>query len=304
MAHRVVPALAFAFLLGAGQAIAQGSAPAKPAGPSWPDNLKHRNARYASFTRVDDAQGDAQERVLAERVLAHQQLLAHTQTVRVDDRLGDLDQEARARLANHRPPREASVFARLERVRDESDDQRQIVVAGLPGTRRFAETRRFRDLGGDQLELTIYKQERERRILDDDRTLYQADQEERVSRGRYIETRDDIVEPTETEGPRELERVAESEAERETERSNVRGEAATERMFDRQQERDLEQLTDQEADRADERAEDEADGDLEREGERIEDSTERSDETQDERSEERQTERQQTRDDEQATGDE
>jgi hypothetical protein len=284
MAYRSVPAFAFALLLlGAGQAGAQEPA-SKPA--AWPDNLKHRNARYAALGRVDDPEGDA-----------HERLVAHMEMVRVHDDLGDLDQMARARLSGHRPPRDASVHARLERAQDADGDQHQTVVAGLPGTRQFAETRRFRDLGGDQVVLADYRRDQRRMLLDHDDRILMGDGEEPALRRDFFDRRDSMIDPMDGESEAETERSDETEAERRTDRQLQREE---ERRHDAATDRVLDHLGDEieRQDEANTERQDEADA------ERIEDSTERSDETEAERADDRQTERQQTRDDEQATGDE
>ncbi len=123
---------------------ARAGAEAEPQGARWPAALQKRNARYASLTRVDDPQGDL-----------HERLIAHMELARVDDRLGDLEELRRKRAASHVPPRSV-VYARVTREQDLGGDEDEVILASTTNERRWAETRRFRDLAGDHDELAAH----------------------------------------------------------------------------------------------------------------------------------------------------
>jgi hypothetical protein len=235
--------------------------PATPEQQQWPDALRSRNSRRAVLTRVDDLPGDAHERVVAEAFVG-----------RIDDPIGDREEDRRDRGARARPPR-ASRFAEIARTDDRDDDARQIALQQLPVGRRHAEIRRYRDLSGDQEVLA----------------LYMADQHDGVrvvneSPGSLHEERDDSSRnlarsETDNSSERRTERVDDSRRDRELNRSEAaidrererlerqvdhsdalaeeaaatKTELATERKEEKADERKVERKDERAADRRDER---------------------------------------------------
>jgi hypothetical protein len=188
MPHRVIAAALLGSLLCAAprQAFA-GDPPALPApaaapdaAPAWPAELKHRNARYASLTRVDDPSGDV-----------HERLIAHMQMNRVTDRVGDLEEVRRKRTAGAVPPL-AVKDALVMRDQDVDGDGNEVVLASIRHSRRHAETRRFRDLSGDSTELTVYKRDLKRiRLENEDRVIGIGDGMQSATRHDFIDRRID-----------------------------------------------------------------------------------------------------------------
>jgi hypothetical protein len=221
ISRSALPAVLLAAL--AGPAIAQTAppspappardlAPAPAAAPAWPEALKKRNARYAVLTRTDDPDGDARER-----------LVAASDTSRIDDPIGDREIERQVRADRHVPPR-ATQFARVDRDVDDPGDEQQIVVSHYAGARQYAETRRFRDLGGDQRELVLYRVDRLQGHFDDGPKL--AEDREREVRGRYLISHDDHVRTdAQNETVGDVERRNEAEQEHQADAALQRGEA-------------------------------------------------------------------------------
>lgn len=191
MAHRVLPALVLAPLLLCGRAMAgdppaPASPPAPPKveapagdGPGWHKQLAHRNARYASLTRVHDPAGDL-----------HEAIVAHMNLDRVGDPTGDMEEVRVARASGKVPPR-ATADALVARGRDVDGDSGETVLAAGTHHRRFAETRRFRDIGGDKRELVIHQRDRQRRnkLQDENRVLTAGE----VQRGDVLDQRDEAL---------------------------------------------------------------------------------------------------------------
>lgn len=184
MPHRVIAAALLGSLLCAlpQQAFAGDPPLPTPVGadvaPAWPTKLKHRNARYASLTRVDDPSGDV-----------HERLIAHMHMNRVDDRVGDLEEVRRRRTSGFVPPL-AVKDALVMRVHDADGDDNEVVLASIRHERRHAEIRRFRDLAGDSTELATYKQDVKRvRLYREDRVLMGGG-EIHESNARYLDDRD------------------------------------------------------------------------------------------------------------------
>lgn len=275
MLRRVLPA-ALALLLGVDRALAGdepvlprprgAQAPAAEAdqGARWPAALQKRNARYASLTRVDDAEGDL-----------HEALIAHTDLARVDDRLGDLEELRRKRAADHVPPRVVA-HAVVTRDLDLASDAYEEVLASTTHERRHAETRRFRDLEGDRQELAAWREARRRSLIVDDR-IYVAEDKEFSTRRNFIDQRDDIFSTDGSEPLRQIERSDEHESEQIEERQLAD-------PFDRDIERSLDKDT--------EKAEAQIERALEDDDEALEEKTEKSAEQLEERLFERQAEAQ------------
>lgn len=291
MAHRVPSFVAVvtasAALLAADVSLA-GEPPVLPtprgaAGPQqearWPAELQHRNARYASLTRVDDPEGDLRVR-----------LLAHMQTARVDDRVGDFEEVRRKRAAEHVPPR-AVLYAQTKREADARGDTGEEVLASIRHERRFAETRRFRDLAGDAEELVAHQRAvRDRRLKQDDDISHAT---VRQTRRPMIDRREDDTLLGGGTSPRDLERVDEQEIER---------------LYDDRM-RDLGGGRDDDMERRLERAMEKRDREVEREGrdddrdlERIEDANEKSADLREDRLLERQQELRNEREEANAPG--
>lgn len=187
MPHRVIAAALLGTLLSAAPGLAGEpplpapalpKAPAADAAPAWPTELKHRNARYASLTRVDDPSGDV-----------HERLIAHMQMNRVTDHVGDLEEVRRKRTTGFVPPL-AVKDALVMREQDVGGDDNEVVLASIRHERRHAETRRFRDLAGDSTELADYKRDQKRiRLEREDRIVIGRDGVDE-SRARYLDDRD------------------------------------------------------------------------------------------------------------------
>ncbi|MCO5165768.1 MAG: hypothetical protein M9894_05295 [Planctomycetes bacterium] len=245
--------------------------------PRWPAELQHRNARYASLTRVDDSEGDLRVR-----------LMAHLQTARVDDRLGDFEEVRRKRAAEHVPPR-AILYAQVRREGDLDGDTREEVLASIRNERRFAETRRFRDLGGDSEQLAIHRRAvRERRIEQEDRIVHAT---ERQTRLPIIDRRDDEAAVDRRATPRDLERVDEHDFEKLEDRD--RGLGGDEDRWNRT--RDMDDRDDRDRGGREDRDED-------RDLDRIEEANEKSADLRQDRLLERQQELQNEREEANAPG--
>ncbi len=162
----LVPLGALLTALSASAAYADGPGAGPAAGPAriasraeWPEQLAHRNARYAVLDRVDDPVGDAREAFLAS---------AHVR--RIDDPIGDREEERRFLAA--RRGHWASVYARVSRAVDRAGDAVQAVLATRTLARKDAQFARIRfprlaDPKGDQVfedqvELAKYQQDRVR----------------------------------------------------------------------------------------------------------------------------------------------
>lgn len=219
MPHRVIAAALLGSLLcAAPQQAFAGDPPALPApvaapdaAPAWPAELKHRNARYASLTRVDDPSGDV-----------HERLIAHMQMNRVTDRVGDLEEVRRKRTAGAVPPL-AVKDALVMRDQDVDGDGNEVVLASIRHSRRHAETRRFRDLSGDSTELTVYKRDLKRiRLENEDRVIRHAE-DRQTPRGNYLYDRD-------------LEERESGETINEAERAEERDDDAADRALQREEE--------------------------------------------------------------------
>ncbi len=248
MLHRVLSTAALAVLLGAGQALA-GDPPVLPCPPGaeasaetgeegarWPAALKKRNARYAALTRVDDPEGDL-----------HERLIAHMDLVRVHDRIGDLEELRRKRAAGHVPP-QVVVHARTTRDQDLDGDEGEVILAATTNERRYAETRRFRDLGGDREELVAYRRDvRSGRAgpVDDERIMHARDRERAAVRdffdNRADHAREGLADPTLSDEEREQERRGERQDELNLIREEGNAERESERDHERAQEREDEQ---------------------------------------------------------------
>jgi hypothetical protein len=266
-----------------------------PEGQSWPEQLRHRNARYAQLDRSYDHEGDARERLLADFI-----------TRRSLDPLGDREEERRARASRHVPPL-ATTYAEIARADDRSGDDREAVLARLPKARLNAELRRFRDLQGDMEEFTRWQVDRIRhgplrwqRTSDGTVVAHELENE---ARRRFIEERG--VDREDAARDRDARREQRDEA-RDFERSEQLHERRflDDRLFDRAEretERD-EERAERDAERDEERAEDQIDRELDkleddtdRDLDKLEDDTDRDlerDEARLEREEERDVERQ------------
>lgn len=260
--------------------------------PRWPRALKERNARYANLTRVDDPATDERER-----------RLQHALLTRVDDRLGDLEVERLHRLGGQVPPR-AVLHARITRERSLGDDAQQVVLAGLTTHRRHAETRRFRDLGGDEEVLALHREDLLRNP-GADRVMI-ASQEKDGAHERYAESREDVrrqpgqadLRGREAQEDREEKRASErdllrDEGFRERDggreaRREARREASEAREVEAALERDADQDAEKKAEKAEERAGAKDDARIEKAGER---NLEKQGERRDDRNLERQQER-------------
>lgn len=200
---------------------ARAPAEAGQQGARWPAALQKRNARYASLTRVDDPQGDL-----------HERLIAHMELVRVDDRLGDLEELRRKRAASHVPPR-GVVYAHVIREQDLGGDQDEVILASTTNERRWAETRRFRDLAGDHVELAVHLRDVRLRLPMDQREDvigHAADRENPAARD-YFDRRSEMFREREVEArepdddePRQM-NLGEDELEREIDRHDRRADA-------------------------------------------------------------------------------
>lgn len=191
MPHRVIAAALLGSLLCAAPRQACAGDPPLPMPPAqqrlvadaattaWPAELKHRNARYASLTRVDDPSGDV-----------HERLIAHMQMSRVVDRIGDLEEVRRRRTSSVIPPL-AVKDALVMRDRDVRGDDNEVVLASIRHERRHAETRRFRDLAGDSTELAAYKDDLKRIRLDRGERILMGAGEQHEMRGMYFDSRED-----------------------------------------------------------------------------------------------------------------
>lgn len=155
MSHRVLTALLLTPLLLCSRVDAGDPPPAAPAADApalapakpWHAQLAHRNARYASLARVDDPAGDV-----------HEAIIAHMNLNRVVDPLGDMEQVRVARATKNLPPR-ATADAFVARAADDLGDDGQLAMHKLTNERRHAETRRFRDVGGDRHELIAHQRD-------------------------------------------------------------------------------------------------------------------------------------------------
>lgn len=239
-------------------------------GARWPAALQKRNARYASLTRVGDPEGDL-----------HERLISHLQMVRIDDRLGDLEELRRKRAAGHVPPRHV-LHARVARDHDLSGDEGEVVLASITNERRHAETRRFRDLGGDYEVLVRYRIDVQRAPAED-RIYHAADREDVVRRG-FFDRRDDMLSTDGSEPLRERERQDEFTTEQQEERQIYGGdyEGRFDDLDEKRAERDLEKVDEKKAEREEKKAERDLDD--------LEEATAKSQEQLEERMLERQTE--------------
>lgn len=292
MLRRVLPAALVAFLA-ADRALA-GDEPVLPCPPAppgaraqadpgarWPAALHKRNARYASLTRVDDPQGDL-----------HERLIAHMELARVDDRLGDLEELRRKRAAGHVPPRMVAQ-AQVTRDLDPDGDEGEVILASITNERRFAETRRFRDLGGDHLELAIYRRDARGRmpLAGDQERIGHAAARESVTRRSFFDQRDDRMPADGTEPLTHQERELDHKSEQDDDRLFHHDQF--DRFMDRDgmSDRDLDDGRDDRIERDEEDAIDKAERDLDD----LDDKTDKTAEQADERQLERRTEAQNER---------
>lgn len=230
----------------------------------WPENLKRRNARYAVCERVDDEAGDRTERVLRDLVLH-----------RVTDPLGDRE-ELRRLVASKKVPPRLTAAADVTRCLDPADDREQAFVARLPRKeRRHAETRRFRDLAGDQQELLAYQ----RGLilygpLRGDGPMF-ADEQRDARVEAYFDDRGDVIRRDtgrELENEEDPQRRDEDRAERQddrdlTEKRAERDAARAESDLDKAAERDADKVEkdeDKDAEKASEKAERDVERDIEK----------------------------------------
>lgn len=264
------------------------SAQAQEAPVAWPENLKHRNARYAVRERVSDEAGDRTERVLRDLVLH-----------RVTDPLGDRE-ELRRLVASKKVPPRLTAQADVTRCLDPADDREQAFVARLPRKeRRHAETRRFRDLAGDQQELLAYQ----RGLilygpLRGDGPMF-ADEQRDARVEAYFDDRGDVIRRDtgrELENEEDPQRRDEDRAERQDDRDLTERRDPSERAAERS-ERDAELTAERDAERAEKDEEKDADKDAEKADEKAERDVERDIEKGDVETD-RDTERQIQREDE------
>jgi hypothetical protein len=238
----------------------------------WPEALHYRNARYANLEREIDTPGDQREAVLVDLYLARHQ-----------DLLGDREQIRQLAAARHVPPR-ATQHARVVRDLNLGDDEGQQILAFRTRARHDAELRRFRDLGGDEIELALHWEDRLQHgpLIDPAPQELIVEQEEDEGFRFYIFTREDTIHSQKLQTLRDMERrmfdlmerrdevglAREEEAVlRDIERAHARLEAELERQLDEdieQAEGDLERDFERDAEKQEEDVIEEAEGDLER----------------------------------------
>lgn len=249
-------------------------------GPSWPEALKKRNARYARLDRALDAAGDEHERVLAE---------AHL--VRWQDRRADHEEEVRYVAGLKVPPR-ASRHAAFARSPDRPSDEHQAMLATLGLSRRHADFRRLRDLTGDMGELARWNRDLIKYgdpRLDGARVHLAEREEDRagVRRAEQDEERAASLEVEKAEQRQEQDEERQIAREEEGDRGPGlilgRGDEAE---LEREIEREIEKTLDK-AERAVEKTLDKVERDLEKDLDRVEAAEERAGERQDERKQDR-----------------
>ena len=209
--------------------------PALPAAEApeatWPDALRHRNARYAVLARSLDREGDR-----------HEALLAKAYTDRTHDLAGDREVARRSRAAQR--GHWGAVHARLQRTQDDPGDARERILARLSNARKHAAFARVRFpkvlvdgqwVYDDAQELKLYKQ----------RLLEFGDANERVA---MAEERHD---------PRAVDRLVQRQDNRDTSTTD-----REERLIDRADERAM-AVSDRDRAREIERQEEAEEGDLE-----------------------------------------